>query len=67
MDFFAVSLVVDIESCKEELILIPKCSILYLHSNYTNSLKNYSLKKIIVIKIIVKKPHPCACNQSWIY
>ena len=28
-----------------ELILIPNCSLLHLHSNDTKSLRNYSLKK----------------------
>ena len=44
MNFFAVSFVVGIEMCSfylltsMELILIPNCSLLYLHSNDMHSL-----------------------------
>ena len=50
MDFFAVSLVVDIERHSDagyvclELLLITSCN--FLHSNYMNSLKKLFLKKI---------------------
>ena len=40
-----------------ELVLIPNCSLLNLHSNDINSLKSSFLKKVIAINIIViKKP-----------
>ena len=55
MDFFAVIFVVDRESRRVELIIIPNCSLMHLHSNNRNSLKSLSLKKVIAINIIVIK------------
>ena len=54
MDFFAVSFVVDIEMhsfcllTSVELILVPNCSLLHVHSNNMNSLINVFMKKINV-------------------
>ena len=38
-----------------ELILVPNCSILYLHSNNINSLKSLFEIKVTAINIIVVK------------
>ena len=38
-----------------ELILIPNCSILYLHSNNRNSSKSLFMKKVIAINILSQK------------
>ena len=65
MDFYAVCFVVDmadVEVCSFcllasiEQILVPNCSLLYLHSNDMNSLKKLFLKrKVTAINIIVIK------------
>ena len=64
MGFFAVSFVVDIESRRDEkllfayinasmeLILIPNCSLIQLHSNDKKSLKSLFLNNITAINII---------------
>ena len=65
--FFAVSFVADKECLSHaysfcflasmELILIPNCSLLYLHSNNTNSLKSVFMKKSFSYKYNCYKNH----------
>ena len=62
--FFAVSIFVESDIVMRsfcllasmELILIPNCSLLYLHSNDMNSLKSLFLKNG---EVIVQKPANC--------
>ena len=42
--------------------LIPNCSLLNLHSNDMNSLKNIFKKKVIAINIILAESHKSAVN-----
>ena len=50
-----------------EMILMPNCSLLYLHSNDMNSFKNEFLKKVIAINIIVIKTQMKSVSNLVIY
>ena len=68
MDFFAVSFVVDIESRRDARLLFAYhngtlfyqtegCCLLYLNSNYVNSLKSFFVKKSYIYKYNRYKKH----------